>query len=476
MSFAGKTLTSTIWAFSTGYANIFIAFLGNLFLARILLPEDFGIFAMASAVLVFITMFTGFGSQEAILQCRDENIEGLIPTAFWLSIAIAIMVSVAGIITGFVARYYYGKIVGLMIVSLSLLVPFTSVSNAHSSLLRREMIYKPVALARMASVTISFGIGVIAALIGFGPWALLVRHGSEAIIYWLGMEVASKYRLQLIFNRKAARWIWDFGWKKMLTQISDVVFGRYDNLLIGIFIGNTQLGYYNQSFRLALLGQQFSQGAISPILLPMFATLQFSPDKLRYGFERVYYWLLRAVPLLGLIIFLCGERAVIMLYGEKWTMTGRYFEAMFIFFIFLPVGDVLKEFLTGAGKINYVVKIRILQLAFFIVGVTAGALLKNMQIIIWFVNLNQVLAALLMGYIANKLITINWRGLLTVPFLAFLIATLGGLLVVPLLPQTSTGLIVSILFLVLLYTIPILIIDRRALCNEIRIIWAASRG
>ena len=200
MSFAKKTLTSTAWSFSTGYVNILIGFVGNLLLARILMPEDFGIFALASSLLVFVTVFTGFGSQEAIMVCHDEAIVDLIPTAFWISLAIGVIVATAGILTGLAVWPHYGRTTGLIIIALSALVPFTSLANARDSLLRRDMVYKPIALTLTISNAVSFVLGVVAALFGMGPWALLVRVGSAAIFYWLGMEVSSNYRLQRIYN------------------------------------------------------------------------------------------------------------------------------------------------------------------------------------------------------------------------------------------------------------------------------------
>src|SRR5271157_100882 len=289
MSFAKKTLSSAAWSFSTGYANILIGFVGNLLLARILMPEDFGVFALASSLLVFVTMFTGFGSQEAIEQCRDESIVDLIPTAFWISLAIGLIVAAAGILIGLALWPYYGSTTGLMIIAMSVLVPFTSFENARAAVLQRDMVYKPVALTQTISSAASFILGVIAALFGMGPWALLVRQCSLTIIYCIGMEISSDYRLPRVYNKEAARWIWNFGWRKMFIQINDVVYGRYDNLMVGTFMGDTQLGYYSQAYRLAWLGQQFTQGAIAPILLPMFATVQFSVDKLRYSFERMNY-------------------------------------------------------------------------------------------------------------------------------------------------------------------------------------------
>lgn len=476
MSFAKRTLNSAAWSFSTGYANILIGFFGNLILARILLPEDFGVFALASSLLVFVTMFTGFGSQEAIMQCRDESIVDLIPTAFWISLAIGWGVAVVGILIGLIFWPYYGHTIALLIVSLSLLVPFNSLASARDSLLRRDMVYKSVALTQTIANTASFILGIIVALMGVGPWALLIRQGSAVIIYWLGMEISSNYRLQRVYNKEAARSIWNFGWRKMFMQINDVFLGRYDNLMVGTFIGQAQLGYYSQAYRLAWLGQQFTQGAIAPILLPMFATVQYSVDKLRYSFERVTYWICRVIPLMGVLIFLSGKSAVIFLYGQKWAVAGQYFQMMFVFFMFLPLAVMLKYFLTGAGYIDKALKAGWVQLFFFVVGVTTGAVLKNMTLVIWAVNLNYILAVLLMGYAAGRIIPINWGYLCAVPALVFALTLLLGQQVTTWLPETFLGMLLLIFILTLVYVSLMTLFEYRSLRQEIDIILKTSQS
>lgn len=439
------------------------------------MPEDFGVFALASSLLVFVTVFTGFGSQEAIVQCRDESISDLIPTAFWISLAIGLIVAVAGVLTGLAIWPFYGRTISLMIIALSVLTPLNSLANARAAVLMRNMVYKPVTLTQSISNAASFVLGAIAALLGMGPWALLVRQVSVYVVFWLGMEVFCNYRLQRAYNKDAARWIWDFGWRKMFMQISEVILGRYDNLMIGTFMGDATLGYYSQAHRLALLSQQFTQGAIAPVLQPMFATVQFSADKLLYGFERVFFWACRAIPLLGALILLFGGRLVTLLYGEKWSEAGQYFEMMFVLAMFLPFAGLLRYFLVGAGHIGEALRVGWIQTAFLVIGVTIGALRKDILFVIWSVNLSYVLAALLMGYAVRRVIPVNWLRLGAVPVLAFGLTIALGHWSVVFMPETFLGTILSVLALSLLYVTTLAVLENRSLRKEIGIMLEVSR-
>ena len=95
-SLSKRLLTSTGWSASAAYACAAVAFIGNVFLARLVLPTDFGVYALASSFVSLVLMISGFGSQEAIVQCRNDTIRELIPTAFWISTGLGLSLALAG--------------------------------------------------------------------------------------------------------------------------------------------------------------------------------------------------------------------------------------------------------------------------------------------------------------------------------------------------------------------------------------------
>lgn len=474
MSFSKKTLTSVIWSFFGGYVGIVVSFAGNLVLARVLFPEDFGIFALASSMFALLSMVTAFGSQESIIQCRDDNIIELIPTAFWIGIGISFSVFVIGISIGSIV-FFSDSTLGLMFILLSTLVPINSLANSHASILKRTMNYKPLSLITTVAIILSFLLAIMAAVAGFGPWSLLIRETIYALVFWIAIQRISHYQLELAFNVEAAKWIWSFGWRKMFSQISEVVVSRYDKIVIGLSIGETQLGYYAQSYRLAWLGYQLTDGSISSVLFSMFSSVQSSHVKLSYAFERVTYWLIRTIPLMGLLTYLVGKPTVTLLYGEKWSVAGDYFQQMFVLMMFIPITSMLKEFLIGAGRIDKIVKIYLVQLVFLIVGVTFGALLGDIFIIIWAVNLGQVLVALLMIKSIVQFVKVKWLRQCFAPLVAFLL-TMGFGQIVQIDRSSPVEWLVYTLGIGLFYGLLILLLDFRLLRYETQILLQIRRG
>lgn len=422
-----KVIRGAGWAAIAGYIQLVSAFFGNIMLARILLPEDFGTFALASSLLTFLFMFAGFGSQEAVIQCRDEAISELIPTAFWFTLAIALGLSLIGLVISNALRNFYSNEVISIVNVLILVKLLDNVGLFFSAILKRDLYFKPIAQFSILAVFSSFLLAGIAAWLGAGSWALVLREVSAVLIRLLGLYWVSNYRIRFKFNWPAARWIWSFGWRMMFSRITEVIFGRFDNFVVGTLLGTISLGHYTLSYRLAFLGQQLTQGAIQPVVLAAFSRVQQSTQKLKYGFERLNYWLWRVTLPLGLSVALVGEELVVWIYGDKWQLAGQVFQSMFLFLALLPVYGSVKQFLIGSGHLGLVVKTQLIQLGFFVPGVIAAAVMGNLFTVVWIVNISLLLSWWLMSRFACTVAAIDWVYVIKAPLLAVAASSAVGL-------------------------------------------------
>ena len=389
------------------YINAVIAFVGNIFLARLLMPDDFGIYALAASFLSFLFMISGFGSQEAIVQCRDESVQHLIPTAFWMTVGLGLGLAVTGSLIGFFLASGYGKTMGVLIALLSWLSLVNMVSNVYGAILKRELLYKPMTLTQTVGTFISFGLAVLAAYNNWGIWSLFVREATWTVLALAGFVWASGYRLQFKFDGQAARWIWDFGWKMMGNRVGEVLFERVDKLVIGNFMGTATLGQYSIANRLALTGHQFSYGVVQSVVFSTFATVQKESRKLRLALEKLYYWVFRLVLLFGLLVWFCGSGLVVIIYGAQWQLAGSIFQNMALFLMVLPLETSLRVFLIGSGHINSALRVRLWQLLFFIPAILIAAYWGGITWVVWIINVSIFLNWLLAIRYTSQVIAVS---------------------------------------------------------------------
>jgi O-antigen/teichoic acid export membrane protein len=476
MSRAQQAIKGTIWTSGASYLTMLVSFAGNLALARLLLPEDFGTYALAASALTLVFVISGFGSQEAIVQCRDKNIRHLIPTAFWMTIGLGIVLSVIGTFMGLLIMYRQDELVGGLIVILSWVKFMAMIGAAYESTIFRELRYKPMAYQLLFPTLISFIVAVIFAALGLGILSLLIREMVDTGMRLVMAKQASNYKLTMNFDREAANWIWSFGWRTMFSRIGDVIFGKWDNLVVGALMGTTVLGNYAMAYRLAITGSQLTQQPISVISHATYASAQSEKANLQLALEKAVYWLFRSAVLLALLVWFAGAEMTIFLYGAKWKLAGASFRNMFLFVALLPLLTNFKVFLIGSGNINRQLMSQAVQILSFFPLLILATYRENLVAVSWALNLSSVATLLVTVYLVQQIVPVRWRysffrplwvGLLTA-ILSFAAKRFFGGLVLP-----------DWLFLVLVvaevggvYLLLTLVFDGRTLRNELSLIRA----
>lgn len=470
MGLGKRALVGVGWTSVAAYTGALISFAGNVSLARLLGPADFGVYALATSMSTIVFLVSAFGSQEAIVQCREEGIQHLIPTALWMTIGLGITLASIGTLTGLYLRSTYGRSTGILVILLSW-VNFSSMLNsACGAILQRALNYKPIAIIGTVATFISFSIAVLVAYCQGGVWSLLVREALQAVLMLLGLLVVTGYRLPFKFDRQAAGWIWNFGWKIMASGIGESLLTSLDKLAIGAFLGTITLGYYSIAYRLTVVGHQFSQGVVSSVSFSTFATLQNNLPRLCAVFERLYYWLFRLTLLLGLFVWFGGAALVVLVYGSQWQMAGNTFHQMSIVLVLLPLTGALKIFLIASGHINAAVKARVCQLALFTPAIFLATYYgQSLTVAVGVVSVSMIVSWMVMITYVARVIPVNWSYLMFRPLATGGIVVFFGEMI------NRVGRITSVLdasFIAGSFALILVFIERESLQAE----WAVLRA
>lgn len=417
-----RTVISLGWVAPATYISAAISFGGNIFLVRLLTPEDFGMYALATSLLSLLFVLSGFGSQESIVQCRAETIQHLIPTAFWLTAGLGLGLAMAGSLLGALLVTWYGATVGGLVVLLSWLSLVGMISNLYGAILKRELSYKPVALTQTLATFTSFSLAGLAAYSHWGIWSLFVRQAAQTSLELIGFAWASGYRLELKFDWQTAGWIWNFGWKVMGNRIGEVLFERVDKLVIGNFLGPAALGHYSIAYRLALIGHQFGYGVVHSVVFSIFAREQKDLHRLHRYLEKLYYWLFRLVLLFGLLVWFCGPGLVVFIYGPEWQLAGSIFQNMSVLLIVLPLETSLRVFLIGSGHVDAVLKVWAGHLSFFLPAILMATYWGGLRWTVWSINVSICLSWLLAIRYTSQLVGVRWNVCIKAPLVAGLIS------------------------------------------------------
>ena len=227
-SIFSKTLKAFLWKGSERAASKLIRLFVQVLLARLLLPEDFGVIAI---VLVFITLSDVFvlgGLNSALIQ-KDDVTKKDYSTVFWLSMLLAILFFlVLWISSPFIAGLYSA----LQFFPLA----FNSVQVAKIS---RELNFRPVFISAIISEMFAGIVAVSLALYGLGAWALAIQQVLAASLNCIVAAGMIRWFPSFDFSVTSAKELFSFGWRNAAIGLWGTLSSGLYNLAIGKVYSST---------------------------------------------------------------------------------------------------------------------------------------------------------------------------------------------------------------------------------------------
>jgi O-antigen/teichoic acid export membrane protein len=288
-------------------------------LARLLAPRDFGLAGMCLVFSSLVLVFSDLALGAALVQ-REKLGDHDRATAFWTSVAAGVVFTLVGLAAaGPLAAFYDEPDVKPLLMVLSSTFLISSIATTHEALLVRELQFRAVELRVMVGLLAGAAAGVITALQGGGPWAIIAQQVTTALVTTILVVKRSPWRPTLRFSRASLRDMGGFSGFVLGHRLLYYVHRNADNLLIGRFVGAAGLGIYALAYNVMLIPFSRIAGPIQQVLFPAFSRMQDQP-------ERIAALWIRATRLVGAISIpaLCGLVVVApdfvpVVFGDRWN-------------------------------------------------------------------------------------------------------------------------------------------------------------
>jgi O-antigen/teichoic acid export membrane protein len=318
-SLGGQAAKGTAWiVISRLVARLLDAVL-LLLLARLLDPRDFGLVALAAALIAIVDVFRDLGLQQAAVQ-RRELTRAHVNSLFWGALGLAatlagVLAAGAGLVADLLGSSEAQNVVALLAISL----PLQAVSMVPTALLQRSMDFRAIAVTFMIGTAIGGAVGVALALTDHGVYSLVFRTLAQALVTSLLLAVFARFLPQLAFKRQEFMELFRFGLPIAGARFLEVVQGRADDLLIGRFMGPALLGTYSVAYRLYRILTETFIGTMSQVAAPTFSKLQSDRQRLLSAYyTSISVTTIVAVPVMVGLAAVAGD-LVPLLFGDQWV-------------------------------------------------------------------------------------------------------------------------------------------------------------
>lgn len=376
-------------------------------MSRLLSREDFGIFAVVTAVTAIFLSLSDAGVGSALIQ-RKSLTTDYKNTAFTLSLilGIAIMVLMIG------SSYHLSLLLGdeklyIPLLVMSITIFFNSIISVNLSCMYRELHFILPGMIQLVSFLLSSIIAIILAIKGYGVYAILLKIVLSSFLTLIisFFYIPSQYRLCL--NKECSKSILNFGGWLTASVIIHSISVQVDRLLMSRLLSLEALGAYNRPKEFVLQIGTRLNGIFDTALFPVLSSLQDNILSLQNAFKRSLYILNLASIILSLF-FICNSYLIIrVFFGDNWLDLSLLFQIVSITLIFNVNGRLGDCYLRSMGLVKMQFKIRTFELFFDIICILIGASYGILGVAIGF---------LIANFTVILIKTLYLSGLLKVPF------------------------------------------------------------
>lgn len=331
-----------------------LALIGTAILGRILLPEDFGTFAVVSVLVNLVGPLADFGLAPALIQQRHRPTERELATVFTLQLGSAIVLTAIIWLLAPLARQVAPSLpadIDWMIRVAALILPLVAIRSVPGAMMSRVLRFGPLATIEVVQHLVYLVTSVVLALSGAGAWAFIWAVVGHTLAGAVLLNIAWGGRLRLGFDRTVARRMVGFGLPFQGTGLLISAREALVPVFGGLAGGLAAIGYLNFGFRLGRLAGSVDE-IIGRVAFPAFSRLQGDQARL----NRALAWTLESTALMiaGLLAWTIAVAPTLIpvLFSERWRPAVEVFQLISLATFALVPGNFVRglAFASGRGR------------------------------------------------------------------------------------------------------------------------------
>ncbi|MBC2714599.1 MAG: lipopolysaccharide biosynthesis protein [Desulfobacteraceae bacterium] len=366
-----KVITSFYWLTGVTWLGQIFSWALTLIVIRLLTPDDYGLFAMATVLTGFLTILSELGLGAAIIQ-KNEIAEDELRKIFGCVIVLDFFLcgavwGTAPLVANFFAEPRVIPVMRLLCFNFILI----SFYLLPQSLLQRDLNYKRISVIDLIATVCSSAVTLLLAWKNYGAfalvWGIVCIHLVKAVIY----NFDKSLRYCPAFSLRGIRSMLRFGGYISFSRVIWYFYSQADVVIVGRVFGKGQLGVYSIALQLVSIPLTKIGSIAHQIGLPAFSQIQDNLSAVQKNFLKI----VKVSSLLSFPLYL-GAASVVdvvlpALLGDKWIESIVFIQILclvmplrFISTFFTPVVSAVGRPDIHAG--NMIIAIIIMPVAFLV--------------------------------------------------------------------------------------------------------------
>jgi O-antigen/teichoic acid export membrane protein len=407
-SLKSRTVLALKWSLVQELAGGVVQFVLGIVLARLLLPQHYGLIGMLGLFLAVAQVFLDSGLGAALIQ-KKQLTETDTCSIFYFNLVVGLVVAVLLCLAAPWIAVFYGQ---PLLVPLTRVLSLSFVINAFSlvqtALLMKLIDFKTLTKVNLVSSVCSGCIGVVMAFRGWGVWSLAAQQVSNSAIRTALLWVFNSWRPSWLFSFGALRGLFAFSSPLLISALINEMFANIYLVVIGKTFSAADLGFYTRAQGLTQICSETLGRVANRVTYPVFSSVQTDRARLKRGLQRSMTSIsfIHFPMMIGLAV--TAKPLVLLLLTEKWERCIPYVQLLCLVGLLFPCHLLNLNVLTAVGRSGLFLRLEIIKKALVLVNI-ALTWRWGIEAMIWGQVVLSVIAYYLNTFYLGRLIDYSMR-------------------------------------------------------------------
>lgn len=345
-----KVVRAGFWVFALRITQALFSLIRTIVLARLLSPNDFGLFGIALLAMSALETFSQTGFQQALIQ-KKGDVKPYLDTAWTVQAVRGLLLAgLLYIVAPYVAAFFGEPNASPLLKVLGLSMVFQGFTNIGVVFFQKELEFHKQFIYQFSGTVVDLAVAITAAILLKNAWALILGLVAANLVQMVVSYLVHPYRSRPRLEGEKAMELSAFG--KWIFGSSILVFllNQGDDIFLGKVLGATALGFYQMAYRISNLPATEITHVISQVTFPAYSRLQDRLPEL----QKAYLQTLQVTAffsffLAGGIAFLAPDFTRLFL-GEKWIPMIPAMQVLVIWGLIRSLGATTGPLWQAVGK------------------------------------------------------------------------------------------------------------------------------
>lgn len=345
----GRASRGFLWAVLAAGAGRILSVAALAVVARILVPEEFGLFAFALVYVTYLNTLGDLGVGTALIYWRDR-VEDAAQITFVVNLATGVAWLLLTLALAPVVADFFDSPSGAPILrALGAVFLIRGLGNTHDALCRKELQFRERLVPELGLAVTKGLITVVLAVAGLGVWSLvwgqLVGEAVRAMALWHVVSwrptwrwPEGLFRPMLVYSREI-----------VAINVIAAVVHHADYVVVGRMLGIEALGFYQLAYKIPEMAVILVLWQVNAVLFPTFSKVR-DPSRLAGAYvETMRYVALLVLPA-AVGLFMLAEPIVLTVFGDQWSASVPILRALAVYVAFRALGSHAGDVMKAAGR------------------------------------------------------------------------------------------------------------------------------